>query len=386
MLSRISKELSELESRGLGREPALPRGLDFASNDYLGLARHPLMIEAARAALVRWGRLGAAGSRLLAGHHEEHEALEAEAARFFGAEAALYFNSGFDANLAIFSTLPAPRSCVVYDERVHASVKEGIRASLAGKSSFRHNDPEDAGRRLRLARERGARELYIAVESLYSMEGDLAPLPAFLDLARRFEATLVVDEAHATGVLGTTGRGALEGLKAPESIALHTCGKALGAAGALVVGPRLVARYLVNRSRPFIFSTAQPPAVAAAVRRALALIDEEPWRRERLRELSRTASSRLKGALSRWRTVERDTPVIPVAIGSEGEALAAARELARRGFDVRAVRPPTVPPGTARLRVSIHAERREREIEELARELSRIERSLEKAAPAAAAA
>jgi 8-amino-7-oxononanoate synthase len=385
MLSRLEAELAQLKVRGLGRTLSLSRGLDFSSNDYLGFARHPLILEAARAALSRWGRLGASGSRLLAGHHEEHEALEAEAAAFFGVEAALYFNSGFDANMALFSVLPAPRSCVLYDEKIHASVKEGIRASLASKAPFRHNDLLDAEKRLRLARSRGARELFIAIESLYSMEGDLAPLSGFLELARRFEATLVVDEAHATGVLGRTGRGALEGSKASGVIALHTCGKALGAAGALVAGPRLVVDYLINRARPFLYSTAQPPVVAAAVRRALSLVDEEPWRRERLREISVLASSRFKGALSRWTAREGATPVVPVLIGSEEEAVAASQELSRRGFDVRAVRPPTVPRGTARLRVSINVQRREREIEELSANLVEIEKILETSvAPAAA--
>ncbi len=385
MLSRIEAELAQIKARGLGRTLALSRGLDFSSNDYLGFARHPLILEAARAALSRWGRLGASGSRLLAGHHEEHEALEAEAAAFFGVEAALYFNSGFAANLALFSALPAPRSCVVYDEKIHASVKEGIRASLASKAPFRHNDLSDAEKRLRLARTRGARELFIAVESLYSMEGDLAPLSGLQDLAHRFEATLIVDEAHATGILGRTGRGAIEGLKAPGVIALHTCGKALGAAGALVTGPRLVVDYLVNRARPFLYSTAQPPVVVAAVRRALSLVDEEPWRRERLRALSILASSRLKGVLSRWTARAGATPIVPVLIGSDEEAVAASQELSRRGFDVRAVRPPTVPRGTARLRVSINVQRREREIEELSANLAEIEKILETAVASAAA-
>lgn len=385
MLPRLEAELARIKARGLGRAPALARGLDFSSNDYLGFARHPLILEAARAALSRWGRFGASGSRLLAGHHEEHEALEAEAAAFFGVEAALYFNSGFDANLALFSALPAPRSCVLYDEKIHASVKEGIRASLASKAPFRHNDLSDAEKRLRLARARGARELFLAVESLYSMEGDLAPLSGFVELARRFEATLVVDEAHATGVLGRTGRGALEGSNASGVIALHTCGKALGAAGALVTAPRLVVDYLINRARPFLYSTAQPPVVAAAVRRALSLVDEEPWRRERLSALSILASSRFEGVLSRWTARERATPIVPILIGSDEEAVAASEELSRRGFDVRAVRPPTVAQGAARLRVSINIQNREREIEELSASLAEIEKNLVTTAAAAAA-
>lgn len=247
---------------------------------------------------------------------------------------------------------------------MHASVKEGVRASFARKLTARHNDLESFDEAARAARRLGARELFFAVESLYGMDGDQAPLGELLMLARRHEATLVVDEAHATGVLGPAGRGLSEGLDGPELIALHTCGKALGAAGALVTGPRVVKDYLINAARPLIFSTAPPPAVAAAVRRALRLVDEEPQRRERLRELCRLAVGLLPGA--------RGAQIVPVPMASERAALDASEALAARGFDVRAIRPPAVPEGGCRLRVSLSAERGASELRALAAALREV--------------
>lgn len=373
LLQRLNRELDALSAGARRRALEPARGVDFSSNDYLGLSGHPALAAALREALERVGRVGSGGSRLLRGNHDEHERLEEEAARFFGAESALYFNSGFDANLALLSALPSRRAALVLDERAHASMKEGARASFARKYAARHNDLGSFEDALRRARKAGARELFIAVESVYSMEGDRAPLAGLLDLAGRHEAALLVDEAHATGVFGPTGRGLTEGLRDPRLIALHTCGKALGASGALVAASRVVTDYLVNTARPFLYSTAASPLLAAVVSRALALVDEEPWRRERLSALSASARRLLPRALSGWRLRGDGTQILPVLIGGEAETLAAARALRERGLDARAIRPPTVPAGQCRLRISLSAERTEEELSRLADALREAE-------------
>jgi 8-amino-7-oxononanoate synthase len=345
---RWQAEIERLQHTHRRRALALPNGVDFTSNDYLGLAQHPALREALIAALERDRIVGAGGSRLLRGHHEEHARLEAFAADFFGAEKALYFSSGFLANFALFTTLLGRHDAVVFDERIHASVKEGVHASPAERYRARHNDLASFEAELKRARERGARQILVAVESVYSMDGDLAPLTELSDLARRFDAVLVVDEAHATGLFGAHGRGLAENM--PGAIRLHTCGKALGVAGALVCASTETIDYLINRARPFIYSTALPPCLAAAVTRALQLVDEEPWRRERVLTLAKLAHAEL----------DPDAPfagsqIVPVILGADGAALTVAQRVQQAGFDVRAIRPPTVPEGTARLRVSINA-------------------------------
>jgi 8-amino-7-oxononanoate synthase len=356
---RWHAELERLQLSHGHRALASARGVDFTSNDYLGLSRHPALREALIAALDRDGIVGAGGSRLLRGQHEEHAKLEAFAAAFFGVEKALYFGSGFLANFALFTTLLERHDAVVVDERVHASVKEGAHASAAKRYRARHNDLQAFEAELKRAREDGARTLFVAVESVYSMDGDVAPLAQLSHLARRFDATLIVDEAHATGVLGPRGRGLTDGLE--RTITLHTCGKALGVAGALVCASADVIDYLINRARPFIYSTAPPPCLAACVLRALKLIDEEPWRRERVLELARLAHAELNPGLP-----FAGSPIIPVIIGDDEAALSVAERVQAAGYDVRAIRPPTVPEGTARLRVSINAGHTEEQIRAMA--------------------
>jgi 8-amino-7-oxononanoate synthase len=212
----------------------------------------------------------------------------------------------------------------------------------------------------RSARLKGARRLLIAAESVYSMDGDLAPLNTLAALAREFDAVLVVDEAHATGIFGAQGRGCGESLSGEYVISVHTCGKALGVAGALVCASATTIDYLINKARPFIYSTAPPPVIAAAVLRALQLVDEEPWRRERVLRLARLVHQTLCGD-----DPFRGSQIIPVILGGVERTLAIAQNLQRAGFDVRAVRPPTVPEGASRLRISVHADHTEAEIETL---------------------
>src|SRR5688572_6341027 len=262
-MRRLEEEIDRLKQAHGYRNLKPAQGRDFTSNDYLGFARHPALREAAMRALGHDGVIGAAGSRLLRGNHPLHEALERRAAEFFACGAALYFGSGYLANLALFTTLPGRHDAVVFDEAIHASMKEGIHAGVAERYRARHNDLESFAENLKRARENGADALWIAVEGVYSMDGDLAPLPQLAALAHEHDATLIVDEAHATGIFGPTGRGVSEGLRPERVIALHTCGKALGVAGALVCGPAIVVEYLINRARPFIYSTAPAPLLAA---------------------------------------------------------------------------------------------------------------------------
>lgn len=346
------RALKALQRRGRLRALSARSGIDFSSNDYLGLAGAPELIGAVEAALDRGVPVGAGGSRLLRGNDPEHEALEDDARRMFGAESCLYFGGGFVANYALFSTLPARGDLVVHDALIHASVIDGMRAGKAATVAAAHNDAEsfeDAIRRWR--REGGTGRPWIAVESLYSMDGDTAPLDELIAVARRHDGMLVVDEAHATGALGPAGRGlahALEG--APDVVSLHTCGKALGATGALLLGPRVIRDFLINRARPFIYATAPSPLMAAAVRAALDLVRTDPARRQRLASLVAFAGRELE---RRCGLAPSGSHIQPIVLGSDERATAAARALVERGFDVRAVRPPTVPEGTARLRISL---------------------------------
>jgi 8-amino-7-oxononanoate synthase len=360
MLAGIKAELSELRRRGLHRSLAAPVGIDFASNDYLGLAGHPA-IRAAAAQSLQDGPLGATASRLLRGNRCAHAALEQFAARFFGAGSALFFGSGFLANLALFSTLLGRHDGVVFDARIHASIKEGIHASNAKRFRAQHNEIDSFADQMRSARRQGVRRLLIAVESVYSMDGDLAPLRQLSQLAQEHEAVLVIDEAHATGIFGPRGRGCGEVLESGDTISVHTCGKALGIAGALVCASAPIADYLVNKARPFVYSTAPPPLMAAAVMRALELLDEEPWRRKRVLELARLAHAELCPHAN-----FRGSQIIPIVLESATQAVSTATSLQRAGFDVRAIRPPTVPDGTSRLRISIHADHSEGQIAKLA--------------------
>ena len=347
VLARFTADLSALREADRYRQLAPRLGADFASNDYLGLAAAPELRDALAEALARGVPVGAAGSRLLRGNHPEHEALEAEAAAFFGSEAALYFGTGFGANMAIVTTLPDRGDLIVWDALSHASTREGLRLSRAETAEARHNDAGHVAALIAAWRARGGRGTpWIAVESVYSMEGDRAPLADLAEIARRHDAMLIVDEAHATGIYGE-GRGLTRGLTAPH-IALHTCGKALGASGALVTGPRAAIALLINRARGFIYATAPSPLMAAAVRASLKLV-ARPERRDRLA----TRVAHFADQLRRIALPATGTPIQPIILGTDRAAIDAAAALQAQGFDVRAIRPPTVPEGTARLRLSL---------------------------------
>jgi 8-amino-7-oxononanoate synthase len=351
-LDRYEAALHDLADQSRLRTLNLASGLDFTSNDYLGLATSPRFARVLTAALARGTAIGAGGSRLLRGNAPEHEELEAAAAAFFHTERALFFGSGYVANFALFSTLPQSDDLVILDESIHASAREGARAGRAARIEAAHNDTGAIQDRILAWRTRGGRgRIWIAVESLYSMDGDRAPLEELVALADRYEAFLIIDEAHATGVLGEDGRGlsaTFEGR--PNIIVLHTCSKALGGAGALVGMPGVLCDFLVNRCRPFIYSTAPSPLMAVAALEALAILKEEPQRRENLAQLVAHTG---RESIRRCGVRASGSQILPVIVGDDGRAMWLAAALRARGFDVRGIRPPTVPAGTARLRISV---------------------------------
>ncbi len=344
--------LASLRERGRLRQLALQAGYDFTSNDYLALANSPELKEAVRAALENGVAVGAGGSRLLRGNCSEHESLEADAAAFFGSEAALYFSSGFSANYALFAALPQHGDLVVYDALVHASAHDGIRAGRAESVEAAHNDANAFDDKIGAWRAAGGKgRPWIAVETLYSMDGDRAPLKDLAAIAERHDGVLVIDEAHATGVFGKDGRGLGDWLEGrPNVLSLHTCGKALGSSGALICGPKIFRDFMINYSRPFIFSTAPSPIVAASVRAALILCKQQPERRQQLAALVSFAS---KAIGARCGVTPSGSQIIPVIAGSDVRATALAAAMRSYGYDIRAIRPPTVPEGTARLRIAL---------------------------------
>jgi 8-amino-7-oxononanoate synthase len=352
MLKRYEDALARLAGRGRLRSLALPAGRDFTSNDYLGLADSPELQQAVRAALDRGVAIGAGGSRLLRGNVPEHEVLEAEAAAFFGSEAALYFSSGFLANYALFAALPQRGDLIVYDALIHASAHDGMRAGWAELAKARHNDANAFEDAIRAWRAKGGKgRPWIAIESLYSMDGDRAPLEDLAQIADRLDGILVIDEAHATGVFGPDGRGLGAWLEERANVvSLHTCGKALGSAGALMCLPKVMRDFMVNYSRPFIFSTAPSPLMAAAVRAALVICKEQPERRERLLGLIEFANAAMEAGCG---VAPSGSQILPVIVGADTRATALAAAMRSYGYDIRAIRPPTVPEGTARLRIAL---------------------------------
>ena len=350
-LTALGDDLAQLAAQDRLRTLVPRRGVDVSSNDYLALAVSPRLARAVAQAVERGVPVGSGGSRLLRGNHEEHEALEAEAAAFFGSEAALFFSSGYTGNATLFATLPQRGDLIVHDALIHASAHEGMRLSRAEAVSATHNDPEAfetaiAGWR----RAGGTGRPWIAVESLYSMDGDRAPLDALAVVAERRDAMLLIDEAHATGVFGAQGRGLAAALHGRENVVtLHTCGKALGCEGALVCGPGVVRDFLVNRGRGFVFSTAPSPLMACAVRESLLVLADEPERRAALWDLVGAAEK----ALDHCGVAATGSQILPLILGDDARTMRVAAAVQAAGFDVRGIRPPTVPPGTSRLRISL---------------------------------
>jgi 8-amino-7-oxononanoate synthase len=352
--ARVRRRLSEWEEGGRLRTLQPPAGVDLSSNDYLNLSRHPLVVERHARAVAGEG-CGSTGSRLLRGDRDAFHAIEQRMAALSGTERALYFSSGYLANIGTMSTMVERGDVVFSDERNHASLIDGMRLSAATRVVFPHNDAAGLRRLMAETPLPPDAQRFVVVESLFSMDGDFAPLEAYADLCRSARASLVVDEAHAVGVYGARGSGLVEelGLERDIHLSIRTAGKALGASGAFVCGPAWAIEDLTQRARSFVFSTAAPPALAAAIDAGLDVIAGNPGLRERLGANVR----RLRTLLARagLPVAPAGSQIISIVIGDNAQTMEIARTLQREGFDVRAIRPPTVPPGTARLRVSVNA-------------------------------
>lgn len=348
----LKKGLRALEERNQFRTLAETQGVNFCSNDYLGIAHHPLLRETLGKAVQNAKRFGGTGSRLLSGQTRDWMHLEEHFASFAGTESALYFTSGYAANMGLLSSLVTKDDVVFSDALNHASLIDGMRLSGARKVIYPHLDLHVLEAALR--EEAGApwRKI-IVTETVFSMDGDVAPLREIAEIAEKYGAALMVDEAHATGVFGPHGRGvAAEADIVPQLLAvIHTCGKALGCAGAFVCGPQVLKEYLVNHARPFIFSTAFPSYFAQQINAALNLSLEMDAERESLLKNARHLIQTLRS--HGFHTAGSDSQIVPIILGGNQEALDAAQYLQREGFAVRAIRPPTVPEGQARLRLSL---------------------------------
>jgi len=348
----------------------------FCSNDYLGLAAEPRLATALAAGAARWGS-GAGASHLVSGHYTVHDALETALARFVGCERALYLSTGYMANTGVLPALLGRGDAIFADRLVHASLVDG---ALLSRAELRRYPHLDLGALEHLLASSTARHKAIVTDSVFSMDGDVAPLAALLALAARHDAWLVVDDAHGFGVLGPQGRGALAEagvLTHPEAwriVLIGTLGKAAGVAGAFVAGQAELIEWLLQKMRTYLFSTGAPPALAHVLLESLQLIEDGDARRDRLAHL--IACLRSRARFVRWRLMDSRTPIQPVLIGDNAEALAVGAALEAAGFWVPAIRPPTVPAGTARLRISLSAAHSEDDVRCLAETLCGLEQRL----------
>jgi len=358
------RELESLRDQSRYRTLENPAGIDLSSNDYLGLASDPRLKQAVIRAVERSAAVGSTGSRLLSGNSPEWGELECTFADFAGTESALYFGSGYAANLGLLSSLLGPGDVVFSDALNHASLIDGIRLSRATKVIYPHRDVEFLERALRQYADCAGSKL-IVTETLFSMEGDIAPLAKMIELARTHGAEIVIDEAHATGVRGPAGRGiAVElGVERDVLAIVHTCGKALASAGAFACGSEVLKNYLINRARTFIFSTAMPPYLAAQIRAAVELAHGAEHERSHLRAISSALREGLCAEGIDCGTSEAH--IVPVILSKNEIAVDVAGELRRAGFAARAIRPPTVPEGKARVRISLTSKITMNDIERL---------------------
>ena len=365
----LEKELREIEARGQLRSLEIPAGINFCSNDYLGLAVNPALRAAVATAAARAQRVGSTGSRLLSGNSREWEDLESEFADFAGTAASLYFTSGYAANVGLLSAVAGRGDIIFSDAANHASLIDGARISGAEKVVFPHCDLAALELALHDRVSQPGRKL-VVTESVFSMDGDLAPLREMTVLAKRYGAEMIVDEAHATGVFGPEGRGRVAELGLTDEIfaMVHMCGKALASAGAFVCGGATLKKYLINRARTFLFNTALPPYFAEQIRAALGLARGADAERARLREMSAQLRENLRAA--EWDTGKSASQIVPVLLGENDVATRIATGLGREGFAVRAIRPPTVAEGTARLRLSLNSSLKDDELARFVRAMT----------------
>jgi glycine C-acetyltransferase/8-amino-7-oxononanoate synthase len=384
-MTDVAARLEELRDRGLYRRLRLiegPQGprvilagrevLLLCSNDYLGLAADERVREAAAEAALRWGA-GAGASRLISGNMQPHRELETRLAAFKGFERALLFGSGYLANMGTIAALAGPGEVVFSDELNHASIIDGCRLARAETVVYRHNDAQHLES---LLREAAGTPALIVTDGVFSMDGDVAPLPELLALARRYGARLMVDEAHATGAVGPGGRGAVAaaGLSGEVDVVVGTLGKALGSYGAYVCASAETVEFLINRARPFIFSTAPPPPAIGAARAALGVLEAEPERVERLASNARVLREGL--AAEGLTTTASTTQIVPICVGEAEPTMELCEKALERGVFAQGIRPPTVPEGSSRLRFTVMATHEPEELRQAARQVGEAAREI----------
>lgn len=381
-IAALALELSELEAQGLKRTRRLLESpqtarvivdgreyVAFCSNDYLGLANHSDVIAAAQAGIAQYG-VGAGASHLILGHSKAHHAFEEAAAQFVGLPRALLFSTGYMANLGIVTALVGRDDAVFADKLNHASLNDAVLLSRAAFKRYAHNDFNALERLLKAS---DAKRKLIVSDAVFSMDGDIAPVAELLTLCERYDAWLLLDDAHGFGVLSEDGRGVLAhfDLNSPRIIYMATLGKAAGVSGAFVAGDATLVEWLIQRARTYVYTTATPPLLAHALLTSLKLIEKETWRRERLTQLIALLRERLQN--NRWKLLPSDTPIQPLIIGGNDEAVRVSSQLAEQGLLVPAIRPPTVPTGTARLRISLSAAHTVEDVERLAQTLNALQ-------------
>jgi 8-amino-7-oxononanoate synthase len=377
----ITDDLRELEGQGLLRTRRILESaqgahikvdgrdyLAFCSNDYLGLASHPALIDAACRGAAQYG-VGAGASHLVVGHSEAHHKLEQALAEFVGGRQALLFSTGYMANMGVVSALMGRNDLVLADKLNHASLNDAALLSRARFLRYTHLDLQHL--ESLLAGNKGRRKL-VVTDAVFSMDGDIAPVPRLLELCDRYDAYLMLDDAHGFGVLGAQGRGVLEyfDVKSPRVIYMATLGKAAGVFGAFVAGSEDLVQTLIQRARTYVYTTAFPPLLATALLASVHLIRDEGWRRTHLRELQACLKQHLHS--ESWHLLPSETPIQPLIVGGNREAVALAEALREEGILVPAIRPPTVPKGQARLRISLSAAHSKEDVRRLCAALNAI--------------
>lgn len=367
---RLARVLEKRKEKDQLRRLLILEGIDFCSNDYLGFARSESLQQKWKEAMAASNdRLGATGSRSISGHCEQAASLEEELARFHGTESGLIFNSGYDANVGLFSSLPVRGDHLVTDELIHASIIDGCRLSYATRHRFKHNDVNDLEQVLQSVQKNRApgAQVFVVVESIYSMDGDQAPLTDILSCCDKYQALVIVDEAHATGIMGPQGRGLVsaEGLEDRVWARVHTFGKALGCHGAIVVGPKLLKEYLLNHARSFIFTTALPPHALTGIQLAYAELKAPGFSYAPLTELIQHFKQTIQAPEGCW-LLPSSSPIQSLIIPGSQRAARAGAELVKAGFAVKAIQHPSVAEGKERLRISLHLHNTTTEVDQLA--------------------
>jgi 8-amino-7-oxononanoate synthase len=385
MLEALQLELDKRKAEGLLRQRRLldsPQAehivtneinfLSFCSNDYLGLANHPQLIASMQQAAGESG-VGSGASNLITGHHRYHDSLEKQLAKFVNMPAALLFSTGYMANIGVLGALTGREDAIFADKLNHACLNDGGYYSLGEFHRFPHNDVEALEKLLKASK---AKRKLIAVDAVFSMDGDLAPLNAYLALCEQYDAYLYVDDAHGFGVLGEHGQGSLNhlGLKSSRIVMMATLGKAAGVAGAFVAGEQVVIDYLIQTAKSYVYSTPAPPALSATLSASVKLIEQGDELRQHLYTLIETLKQHLK--VTRWQLMPSETAVQPLVVGTNHDALALSEYLQQKGILVPAIRPPTVPVNTARLRISLSAAHSMQDVVRLAETINDAEKVL----------